>query len=45
MTNPRLRYFSYYGCKKPERRRDNSPAAAKKKELKKELKSPFNTYI
>lgn len=27
MTNKRLRYFSYYGCSDPERRRDNSPAA------------------
>lgn len=27
MTNPRFRYFSYYGCNDPERRRDNSPAA------------------
>ena len=27
MTNKKLRYFSYYGCNDPERRRDNSPAA------------------
>ena len=27
MTNKILRYFSYYGCNDPERRRDNSPAA------------------
>lgn len=27
MPNKKLRYFSYYGCNDPERRRDNSPAA------------------
>lgn len=25
--NKRIRYFSYYGCNDPERKRDNSPAA------------------
>lgn len=27
MNNKRIKYFSYYGCNDPERRRDNSPAA------------------
>lgn len=27
MPNKKLRYFSYYGCNDPERRRNNSPAA------------------
>lgn len=27
MSNKRLRYFSYYGCNDPRRKRNNSPAA------------------
>lgn len=27
MAKPRIKYFSYYGCNDPRRRRDNSPAA------------------